>query len=188
MERKLFSILIAVAICLGLSTEFADRNSEQNTSALPFPIHVNGKPIGLEDAFVKDNKSYVSLRELCEKMGLTVKWVDPDPLLHRLPYPGGNFPVGINIVNPTFVYTKQVPKFDGTEKIVKGVDITGIFMKYREGEGYQYYFTRKGFVVDTGKKQIFELDYIPSYELMYVSVEEFKEKIQPYLIDICMQN
>lgn len=186
MERKLIPLLIALAIFFGLSSEFADRNPEQNASAFPFAIHVNGNPIGLADALVKDNKSYVSLRELCEKIGMTVEWVDPNH--QQMPSPGGTFPAGINIINPSFLYTKEIPTYDGTKKTVLGVDITGIFMKYREGEGYQYYFTRKSFVVDTGKKQFFDLDYMPHNKLMYVSVEEFKEKIQPYLIDICMQN
>lgn len=185
MERKLIPLLIAFAIFFGLSSEFADRNPEQNASAFPFAIHVNGNPIGLADALVHNNKSYVGLRELCEKMGMTVEWVDPNH--QQMPIPGGTFPAGINIINPTFVHTKEVTKYDETNRTIKAVDITGIYKKFKMGKGYQYYFSDEGLVIDGANKQVLKLNYNPSNQLMYVSVEEFKEKIQPYLIDICMQ-
>jgi hypothetical protein len=160
--------------------------AESRTSALGHPVYVNGKMIKLDEALIKDGRTYVQLRELCNRMNATVDWIDPAH--HMLPIPGGNLPEGISLTNPTFVYTDEVTDFYDTAQKINCVEITGIYRKYKAGSNLKYTFGDEGFVVKAdGSEKVIPLKYNPGNGRMYLSVEEFREKVQPYLVDICMQ-
>ena len=166
-----------------------DPSTDQAKTKQGVPIYFNGKGIALTDTLVKDNKTYVQLRELCKKINVSVKWLNPR--FHQAPIPGGGLPEGINLTNPTFVYTSKVTNFYETDKQIMAVEITGIYETY-QNQYYPYHFVDdekfNGLVINTGgKKKQIPITFNPIAGRMYVSVDEFREKIQPYLVDICMQ-
>jgi hypothetical protein len=153
-------------------------------SALRYPVYVNGKLIKMNEALIKDGRTYVQLRELCNQLNTTVDWVDP--AYHMLPAPGGDFPEGINLTNPTFVYTAKVTNYYDTAQRINCVEITGIYRKYKTGSSLEYAFGDEGLVIKTDESEtIIPLKYNPSNGRMYLSIDEFRGKVQPYLVDIC---
>lgn len=185
MKNKLYIITIILLVA-ALSMQSAAAMGKGKAQTFPYQVYVNGTQVQLNDIVLNNNKTYVGLREFCEKAGMKVEWVNPK--YHYAPIPGGNFPGGVNIINPSFVYVKDVTNFYKTDQKIKGVDITGIYKKYKEGGNYKYYFADRGLVINDGQeKKVIKLKYNISNEYMYVSVDEFREKIQPYFIDICMQ-
>ncbi|MGL5439378.1 MAG: stalk domain-containing protein [Filifactoraceae bacterium] len=179
----LFGLMLGFII---LSTTSQAVVAESRTSALGYPIYVNGKMIKMNEALIKDGRTYIQLRELCNKMNTTVDWIDPAQ--HALPAPGGNLPEGINLTNPTFVYTDEVINYYDTTKKISCVEITGIYQKYKTGSSLKYAFGDEGLVVkNDGSEKVIPLQYNPSNGRMYLSVDEFRKKVQPYLVDICMQ-
>ncbi|MDR1134749.1 MAG: copper amine oxidase N-terminal domain-containing protein [Clostridiales Family XIII bacterium] len=160
--------------------------AESQTSALGYPVYVNGNIVKLNKAIIKDGRTYVQLRELCAQMNVTVDWVDP--AYHMSPIPGGTLPEGINLTNPTFAYTAEVTNYYDTAQKINCVEITGIYQKYQTGDNLNYAFGDEGLVVKTdGAEKLIPLKYNPISGRMYLSVDEFREKVQPYLVDICMQ-
>ena len=179
----LFGLVLCVVILC--TTTVADATKVQ-TSALGYPIYVNGEKITLNEALIKDGRTYVQLRELCSQMNVTVDWVDSR--YHMSPIPGGNLPDGINLTNPTFVYTKIVTNYSDLTQKIACVEITGIYHKYMTDNNLKYSFGEEGLVVkNDGTEKIIPLKYNPWYGKMYLSIDEFREKVQPYLVDICMQ-
>lgn len=156
------------------------------TASFAVPLFINGRKAEIRQAFIKDGRTYVSLRELCEAANIAVEWVDPGH--HSLPIPGGNLPGGINLTNPTFVYTAEVTDFANTANTIKAVEITGLWQKYRDDKKRAYSFSDEGLVLRSkGKETIVPLKYNPSNGRMYLAAEEFRIKVQPHLTDLCMQ-
>ncbi len=179
----LFGLMMCFII---LSTMTQVVAAESKASALGYPVYVNGKQIKMNEALIQDGRTYVQLRELCGQMNTTVDWIDPSQ--HMLPAPGGSLPEGINLTNPTYVYTDEVTNYYDTKQKIKCVEITGIYEKYKTGSNLKYAFGDGGLVVKTdGTEKVIPLKYNPNNGRMYVSVDEFREKVQPYLVDICMQ-
>src|SRR5665648_741272 len=179
----LFSLVLCVVI---LSTMTVADATEVQMSDLGYQVYVNGEKITLNESFIKDGRTYVQLRELCSQMNVAVDWVDPK--YHMLPIPGGNLPDGINLTNPTFVYTKIVTNYSDLTQKIACVEITGIYHKYMADNNLKYSFGEEGLVVkNDGTEKIIPLKYNPWYGKMYLSIDEFREKVQPYLVDICMQ-
>src|SRR5665648_1277042 len=177
----LFSLVLCVVI---ISTMTVADATEVQTSDLGYQVYVNGEKITLNEAFIKDGRTYIQLRELCRQMNVTVDWADPK--YHMLPIPGGNLPDGINLTNPTFVYTDEVTDYYNTIHKITCVEITGIYQKYQADNNLNYAFSEEGFVVkENGIENIIPLKYNPNNGRMYLSVNEFREKVQPYLVDIC---
>lgn len=183
MIKRFILLILLVMVLLVPSYSVQKKSGMYN---LGYPVHINGTKVEFQDAFTNENKTYIALRDFCGKVGLDVKWVDPN--YHQLPIPGGNLPSGININIPSYVYVKEVTNFKKTDEKIKVVDITGIYNKFKEGKNYKYYFSDYGLVIkDKNGEKLVKLNYNPSNEYMYVSVDEFREKIQPYFVDICMQ-
>ncbi|MDD2218116.1 MAG: stalk domain-containing protein [Eubacteriales bacterium] len=179
----LFGLMMCVII---LSTTTHSTATESRTNALEYPVYVNGKMIKLNEALIKDGRTYVQLRELCNQMNMTVYWIDAEQ--HMLPIPGGNLPDGINLTNPTFVYTDEVANYYDTTHKIDCVDITGIYQRYKTGSNLKYVFGDEGLLVRTGgSEKAIPLKYNPCNGRMYLSIDEFREKVQPYLVDICIQ-
>ena len=178
-----FGLVLCSAILFTMTVANA---TELQMSAFGYPVYVNGEMIKLNEALIKDGKTYVQLRELCNQMNVTVDWADPK--YHMLPIPGGNFPDGINLTNPTFVYTDDVTDYYNTTQKITCVDITGIYEKYKTGKNLNYSFSEEGLVVNkNGTENVIPLKYNPGNGRTYLTVDEFREKVQPYLVDMCMQ-
>lgn len=181
------STSIVASAIFGSRFPLSEAKENMQTSNFKFPVYVNGESIALEDALLVDGKTYVQLREFSEKINVDVAWKDPKH--HTLPIPGGNLPGGINLTNPTFIYTKEVTDFYNTAETIKGVEITGLRHKYQaQNENLKYAFDDYGLVIrDKGQEKKIPLKFNPSQGRAYLSVSEFKEKLLPYLVDMCMQ-
>lgn len=194
-KRKpiIYFILGVISTCIvtgsmfgsNLSLVEAKENIKQNN--LNFPIHVNGKVITLNDTLLLNGRTYVQLREFSEKINVDVNWVDPN--YHMAPVPGENFPGGINLTNPTFIYTKTVTDYYDTGKTIKGVEITSVYNKYKaENKKLNYAFDDLGLVIrENGQEKKIPLKINPSNGRKYLSVSEFEEKLLPYFVEMCMQ-
>lgn len=179
----LFGVVLCMIITYAIPLVHA---TEIQRSAFGYSVYANGEMIMLNDAFIKDGKTYIQLREICNKVKVTVDWVDPKN--HTLPIPGGNLPGGINLTNPTFVYANKVTNYYDTTQKIPCVEITGIYQNYKTGNHLKYAFGDEGLVVENdGIVKIIPLKYNPCDGRMYLSIEEFRDKVQPYLVDICMQ-
>ena len=162
------------------------RAAEDKVNAFGFPVFFNNEEITLEDALIINGRTYVQLREFCNKINVKVDWQDPN--FHMLPIPGGNLPGGVNLTNPTFIYTDVVTDYYNTKINIECVDITGIYNTYQDGQGLNYSFTDSGLrVVDGEYDQVIPLRYNPSAGRMYLEVSEFQDKLLPYMIEICSQ-
>ena len=179
--------LFGLVLCIIITYTIPLANAtELQRSTMGYPVYVNGENIMLNDAFIEDGRTYIQLRELCNKTNVTVDWVDSR--YHMSPIPGGNLPDGINLTNPTFVYTKIVTNYSDLTQKIACVEITGIYHKYMTDNNLKYSFGEEGLVVkNDGTEKIIPLKYNPWYGKMYLSIDEFREKVQPYLVDICMQ-
>ena len=178
-----FSLVLCVVI---FSTMTVADATEVQTSNLGYQVYVNGEKITLNESFIKDGRTYVQLRELCSQINVTVDWADPKH--HMLPIPGGNLPDGINLTNPTFVYTAEVTDYYNTIQKISCVEITGIYQKYQADNNLNYAFSDEGLVVkENGTENVIPLKYNPSNGRMYLTIDEFRAKVQPYLVDMCMQ-
>jgi hypothetical protein len=174
------------AIILGTVSYAAAAAAGPETGVLGYPVYMNGKPITLNEAIMKDGRTYVQLREFCEQVGITVDWVDPS--YHEMPIPGGRLPEGINLTNPTFVYTDTLSYHLDTSQIIDSAEITWMYKKYREGNDLKYAFGDSEFVVKSdGGEKTMPLQINARNGRIYIPIDEFREKVQPYLIDICRQ-
>ncbi len=184
-HNLLIVLIIGFSIFMPLLITSAD---DMQVNVFGFPIYFNGEEIALDKGLIIDGHTYVQLKEFCEKVNIQVDWVDPE--YHQMLIPGGNFPSGVNLTNSSFIYVKNdITKFDNGKENITGVEISNIYNKYQStNKTLHYSFDDKGFVIRTeGSEQIIPLGYNPSYGRMYLEVNEFKEKILPYLVDICMQ-
>src|SRR5665647_1405801 len=175
----LFGLVLCIIITYTIPLVNA---TELQRSTFGYPVYINGENIMLNDAFIEDGRTYIQLRELCNKTNVTVDWVDPK--YHMSPIPGGSLPDGINLTNPTFVYTAEVTDYYNTIQKIPCVEITGIYQKYQADNNLNYAFSDEGLVVkENGTENVIPLKYNPSNGRMYLTIDEFREKIQPYLVD-----
>ena len=200
--NKIKSISAAVmAAILGVSLLIPAAPAQAVPQTLPFPVYVNGMPVTIQNAILYNDFTYVQLRDLAKVTNMSVEF--NDPAMPFLPPPGGALPTGINIDQPTFVYTKDnVPNWlgEGLKTVDKAVDITTLYHRYFLQENLdtptnsmKYYFhPAEGggvFVAadESGKTVKTPVHVFTSEGKEYVSVDEFRSVIQPYLVDMCMQ-
>jgi len=186
MSASIIINVLAVFILVGSTVSGA---SELHKSILTYPVFINGDEVAIEEGYIIDGRTYIQLKEICEKSNMHLEWVDPNPDHNQVLIPGGNLPGGINITNPTFIYSKYVTDFDNNNKLIKCIDITGIFFKYKSSDQrFKYSFSDEGFVVmDNNVVTTIPLDYNPNSGRMYLSVDEFELKLLPYLVQLCEQ-
>lgn len=183
-------IILSLIICMiiGANTINASANEKAESSVVPcvYSVYINGEETQLQEAFIKDGRTYVQLRELAGKTNMDVEWVDPK--YHMLYAPGGGLPEGINVTNPTWIYVYDIVDFYNTSDLIQCVDITGIYEKYKENKGFKYCFSSDGLIIEENGQQVIKpLKYNPNSGRMYLEVTEFKEKVLPLLIEICLQ-
>lgn len=191
-KNKLKALLLAGLMVAGsvIPTTQADAADIQ---PLPFPTYVNDSQVVINNSLLYGGHTYVQLRELANVTNMGIDFVGTDGSVTG--GPGGGLPVGISIDQPTFVYVKEDVQdwSSGSLTMVdQAVDITTLWSRYQMREGdFDYAFDafRAALIVTDGEgaeKEI-PLDVIQSRGKTYVSVDEFRDKIQPYLVDMCMQ-
>ena len=191
-HKKLLSAIFASFMAVAMLLPVQDVQAAE-VQPLRFPVYVNGSLVTINDSLLYNNYTYVKLRDVAAVTNMGIDFVQPGT--ESLPMVGGNKPEGITITQPSFVYVNdQVPNWTkemGTEKYFKGVDITGIYSKYFDEmnkKDLKYSFNSKGLLIkENGKETQLEFKVLPSYEREYMTVDDFREYVQPYFVDICMQ-
>ena len=191
-HKKLLSAIFASFMAVAMLLPVQDVQAAE-VQPLRFPVYVNGSLVTINDSLLYNDYTYVKLRDVAAVTNMGIDFVNPGQ--ERLPMVGGNKPEGISITQPSYVYVKdQVPNWTkemGTEKYFKGVDITGIYHKYNNQSGkkdLKYSFNDKGLLIkENGTETQLEFKVLPSYESYYMTVDDFREYVQPYFVDICMQ-
>ena len=151
-----------------------------------FSMHINDMPVSLNESFIKDGRTYVQLRELCDAANIRVDW--RDPRYHSVGAPGGAMPEGINLTNSSYVYVNEIFDLSDTSKKFKCVDMTVLKDKYKYDGKLAYSFSDDEFIIKDGiSEEKTELQYYYRRDRYYLKVEDFKEKILPYMVEICMQ-
>ena len=181
------SVMLNIIIISALYHNASADTMELKKSILSYPIYFNGEEIQLTEGYIIEGRTYIQLKEFCEKVNLQVDWIDP--AVHQSFPPGGGLPEGINLTNPTFIYSKSVNVIDGSGNKIEGIEITGIYHKYRSTDTeLMYSFDDEGLVIrDAGTIKVIPISYNPNSGRIYVDKTEFKEKILPYLVEICEQ-
>lgn len=188
--RKIASLLLAGVLACGIALP-GQAAQAANVQPLPFDINVNNTPVTLSQALLIDGYTYVQLRELAKATNMEVSYIKPGSgpswLMHNGPVADG-----VHISQPSFIYTKDnVPDYkhvlDGQP--FKGVDITEVVSRYNSAEGdFDYAFCDEGLRVrENGEEKIVPFIKVHASDHVYVTVDTYKEKIQPYMLDICMQ-
>lgn len=151
-----------------------------------FPLYINRYETPMNEAFIKDGRTYVQLREFCEATNIRVDWVEH----HPLPIQGGAMDVGVHLTVPSYIYVYDVTNWMDGNKQVKSVDMTYMIDKYKYDGKLAYSFDDYGdtFVIKTGEtEERISIDTFNNMGRDFISVEQFKEKILPYMVEICMQ-
>ena len=187
VSKKLMTMVICGALLApAVQAQAAD------IQPLPFPTYVNGSQVTINNSLLYGGHTYVQLRELASVTNMDVDFVamDHSPSAG----PGGGLPNGISIDQPTFVYVKddvQDWSSGSLDMLDKAVDITTLWSRYQTRDGdFDYAFDLMGNIIvpdGKGDKEKIPLHVIQSKGKIYVSVDEFRDKIQPYLVDMCMQ-
>lgn len=181
------SVMLNIVIISALYHNASADTMELKKSILSYPIYLNGEEIQLTEGYIIEGRTYIQLKEFCEKINLQVDWIDP--AVHQSFPPGGGLPEGINLTNPTYIYSKSVNAIDGSGNKIEGIEITGIYQKYRSTDAELIYsFDDEGLVIrEAGSIKVIPISYNPNSGRIYVDKMEFKEKILPYLVEICEQ-
>jgi hypothetical protein len=183
----IISVMLNIIIISALYHNVSADTMALKKSILSYPIYLNGDEIQLTEGYIIEGRTYIQLKEFCEKANLQVDWIDS--AVHQSFPPGGGLPEGINLTNPTFIYSKSVNDIDGSGNKFEGIEITGIYQKYRSTDAELIYsFDDEGLVIrEAGSIKVIPISYNPNSGRIYVDKMEFKEKILPYLVEICEQ-
>ena len=162
MKKRLTALALAAVVGLGAVAPVGAAEASP-IQPLTFPTYVNGAPVKINNAITYGGHTYVQLRELSGITNMNIEFV---PQGSHSMEPGGGLPEGISIDQPTFVYVKdQVHNWKGNFKY--GFDLMA------------------GTFVADGKT--IDIKILHSYGKDYMTVDDFREQIQPYLVDMCMQ-
>lgn len=184
--KKLTSLLLAGVLAVGLAVP-ATQADAANIQPLPFTTYVNGSVVTINNSLLYGGHTYVQLRELANVTNMGIDFVQTGESTMQ---PGGGLPEGISIDQPTFVYVKEDVQDwsgDGLVMLDEAVDITTLWSRYQTRAGdFDYAFDAMAgtFNVPDGKLPIHVVHWQGK---TYVSVDDFRDTIQPYLVDMCMQ-
>lgn len=184
--KKLTSLLLAGVLAVGLAVP-ATQADAANIQPLPFTTYVNGSVVTINNSLLYGGHTYVQLRELANVTNMGIDFVQTGESTMQ---PGGGLPEGISIDQPTFVYVKEDVQDwsgDGIVMLDEAVDITTLWSRYQTRAGdFDYAFDAMAgtFNVPDGKLPIHVVQWQGK---TYVSVDDFRDTIQPYLVDMCMQ-
>lgn len=184
--KKLTALLLAGVLAAGVALPQAPAEAA-DIQPLPFTTYVNGSVVTINNSLLYGGHTYVQLRELANVTNMGIDFVQTGESTMQ---PGGGLPEGISIDQPTFVYVKEDVQDwsgDGLVMLDEAVDITTLFSRYQTRVGdFDYAFDSMAgtFNVPDGKLPIHVVQWQGK---TYVSVDDFRDTIQPYLVDMCMQ-
>ena len=191
VTKKLTALLLAGVLAAGVSLPQAPAEAA-DIQPLPFTTYVNGSVVTINNSLLYGGHTYVQLHELANVTNMGIDFVQSGESTMQ---PGGGLPAGISIDQPTFVYVKddvQDWSGDGLVMLDKAVDITTLFSRYQTREGdFDYAFDSLAgtFNVPDGKggSKALPIHVVHWQGKTYMSVDDFRDTVQPYLVDMCMQ-
>lgn len=160
-------------------------------SPIGYNIYINGELMNLTSALNIDGNTYVQLRDFCQQSKMEVIWTDPK--VQQMPVPYGRYHGGVTILNPSILSVEKM-KHSFTQQEGEYINISGIVERYADtNANLPYAFSYVGgerslLIRKDGKEASIALDTFPSYEQVYISVDDFKRDISPYWVDMCIEN
>lgn len=189
-KKRLAAILLAAFMGVGAILPAAQADAAE-IQPLPFPTYVNGNQVDLKNSIIYGGHTYVKLRDIGNVTNMTIDFIDP-AIGNEMGGPGGGRLAGIQIDQPSFIYMKDnvTDWTTGGDPVTydKCVDITGVYNKYHDANKYAYSFKENTLTVpDKSGSKVIEFKGFNYMGRMYVPVEDYRDNIHPYMVDICMQ-
>ena len=193
MKKRLTALALAAVVGLGAVAPVGAAEASP-IQPLTYPTYVNGNAVDLQNSITYGGHTYVKLRDIGAVANMGIYFRDP-AFGNEMGGAGGGRLAGIHIDQPSFIYT-QNNVTDWTTggdpvKYDKCVDITGVYEKYYDADqtkNYAYSFNGKTLTVPDGNgSKIININAFNYQGRMYVPVDDYRDKIQPYMVDICMQ-
>lgn len=192
-KKKLLSLLLAAVFSVSALIPAAQADAAE-IQPLPFNTYINGNLVTINNSLLYEGHTYVQLRELAKVSNMSVDFVDPANPGMSVGYMP---PRGINIGQPTYVYVNEnVADWSSGTLVVhdKAVDITGVFAQFHDSDGskgYDYWFDGNGNlrVPDgNGGEKVLEFDtFVSGNGRTCTTLDEYRNVLQPYMLDLCMQ-
>ena len=190
-SKKLTALLLAGVLAAGVAMPQAPAEAA-DIQPLPFTTYVNGSVVTINNSLLYGGHTYVQLRELANVTNMGIDFVQTGESTMQ---PGGGLPEGISIDQPTFVYVKEDVQDwsgDGLVMLDEAVDITTLFSRYQTRVGdFDYAFDAMAGTFNVpdgnGGSKALPIHVVHWQGKTYMSVDDFRDTIQPYLVDMCMQ-
>ena len=193
MKKRLTALALAAVVGLGAVAP-AGAVQASPIQPLTYPTYVNGINVDLQNSITYGGHTYVKLRDIGAVANMGIYFRYPS-FGNEMGGAGGGRLAGIHIDQPSFIYTRNNVT-DWTTggdpvKYDKCVDLTGVYEKYYDADHHKklaYSFNDNTLTVPDGNgSKSIEFTVFNYQGRKYVPVDEYRNKIQPYMVDICMQ-
>ena len=193
MKKRLTALALAAVVGLGAVAPVGAAEASP-IQPLTYPTYVNGINVDLQNSITYGGHTYVKLRDIGAVANMGIYFRDPS-FGNEMGGAGGGRLAGIHIDQPSFIYTRNNVT-DWTTggdpvKYDKCVDLTGVYEKYYDADHHKklaYSFNDNTLTVPDGNgSKTIEFTVFNYQGRKYVPVDEYRDKIQPYMVDICMQ-
>ena len=165
----------------------------------PYPVYVNGTEVTFNNTINYQGSTYVKLHDVCTAAYMNVSFLEPGAYSWTMH--NGPAYQGISIDVPTFVYIKKDvihyggPGYDkpiNDGKPFAAVDITALYDRYKNTNDviHDIGFDSGDLLIhkSDGTEERIELNSFYARDHMYMMVDDYKEKLHPYVVDMCMQD
>lgn len=193
IKKRIMAIALAAVVGLGAVAPVGAAEASP-IQPLTYPTYVNGINVDLQNSITYGGHTYVKLRDIGAVANMGIYFRDPS-FGNEMGGAGGGRLAGIHIDQPSFIYTRNNVT-DWTTggdpvKYDKCVDLTGVYEKYYDADHHKklaYSFNDNTLTVPDGNgSKTIEFTVFNYQGRKYVPVDEYRDKIQPYMVDICMQ-
>ena len=193
IKKRIVAIALAAVVGLGAVAPVGAAEASP-IQPLTYPTYVNGINVDLQNSITYGGHTYVKLRDIGAVANMGIYFRDPS-FGNEMGGAGGGRLAGIHIDQPSFIYTRNNVT-DWTTggdpvKYDKCVDLTGVYEKYYDADHHKklaYSFNDNTLTVPDGNgSKTIEFTVFNYQGRKYVPVDEYRDKIQPYMVDICMQ-
>lgn len=193
IKKRIMAIALAAVVGLGAVAPVGAAEASP-IQPLTYPTYVNGINVDLQNSITYGGHTYVKLRDIGAVANMGIYFRDPS-FGNEMGGAGGGRLAGIHIDQPSFIYTRNNVT-DWTTggdpvKYDKCVDLTGVYEKYYDADHHKklaYSFNDNTLTVPDGNgSKTIEFIVFNYQGRKYVPVDEYRDKIQPYMVDICMQ-
>lgn len=193
IKKRIMAIALAAVVGLGAVAPVGAAEASP-IQPLTYPTYVNGINVDLQNSITYGGHTYVKLRDIGAVANMGIYFRDPS-FGNEMGGAGGGRLAGIHIDQPSFIYTRNNVT-DWTTggdpvKYDKCVDLTGVYEKYYDADHHKklaYSFNDNTLIVPDGNgSKTIEFTVFNYQGRKYVPVDEYRDKIQPYMVDICMQ-